>query len=161
MCNSVKHGHFFELIDIRINYIHIIIYISKQINFNKRGRVGDMLLQVLHLKIYKNIPILKFKIIPKLSKKFWIKVKVKVNSQQSIVDWSTQPESWTKFKTLMRGGLVQVKLTRFRSWTNPNSNFFALFFMRQPWPPLLPIAVAKWLQFPAGPYLALNLFFFL
>lgn len=119
-----------------------------------------MLLQVFHLKIYINIPILKFKIVPKLSKKFWIKIKVKVNSQQSIVDWSTQPESWTNFKTSMRVGLVQVKLTRFRSWTNPNCNFFALFFMRQPWLPLLPIAVAKWLQFPTGPYLALNLFFF-
>ena len=51
-----------DLIDIYRNYIQKVVYISQQINFHKRGHFGDMLLQLIHLKIYINIPKFEFKI---------------------------------------------------------------------------------------------------
>ena len=41
---------------------HTTIYIPKEIYFHERSHFGDMLLQLIHLKIYINIQIFEFKI---------------------------------------------------------------------------------------------------
>lgn len=57
----VKYKLYFRQTNIPRNYIHIIVYVIKQINFHKRSYFGDMLLQLGHLKILINISIFEFR----------------------------------------------------------------------------------------------------
>ena len=67
--------------DIHKTYIYTIVYILKQINFHKLGHFGDMLLQLVHLKIDINIRKFKLKIVLKITKKFLSQSQSRVNSQ--------------------------------------------------------------------------------
>lgn len=72
--------------DIHRNYIYTIVYILKQINFHKLCHFSDMLLQLVHLKIYINILKFEFKIVLKIIQKILSQSQSQVNSQWSTID---------------------------------------------------------------------------